>query len=107
MFSLNGRCSNVRGLLLYGFAYREMDTSKLLDVPMDTSKLLDVPSVQLSYSSIVCSIITEDRPPEETLPIMLSYDPQELRDLQDADPDKEPIFKWLQEDGVPGDAEFM
>ena len=73
---------------------------------MDTSKLLDVPPVELSYSSKVCSVITEDEPPEETSPIMLSYDHQELRDLQDADPDMEPIFKWLQEDGVPGDAEF-
>ena len=66
---------------------------------MDTSK-------EMSYSSKVCSVITEDEPPEETSPIMLSYDHQELRDLQDADPDMEPIFKWLQEDGVPGDAEF-
>ena len=66
---------------------------------MDTSK-------EMSYSSKVCSVITEDEPPEETSPIMLSYDHQELRDLQDADPDMEPIFKWLQEDGVPGYAEF-
>ena len=73
---------------------------------MDRSKLLDAPAVELIYSSKVCSGIAKGGLPEETSPIMLAYDHQELRGLQDADPDMEPIFKWLQENGVPGDAEF-